>query len=419
MKNRMTLFIFGGLVGGIIVGLILHVTLPKGAAETAVDVFGAIAHLFLNLIKMVVAPLIFAIIVSGITGMAHSTGLGRLFVKALGWFVGASIVVAAYGMVMAHVLGVGHGVTLPITNSSEVDSLAKEPMDFFSFVENLAPSSVIQAMADNNALQILVFGVLFGLAVLAIKTSGGSRISDAIDELVPIMLKLTNYVMLAAPIGIFAAVSSAFTEQGLDSFATYGSLILGFYGSLGGLWALMLLVGSFVIGKQIFRLVGAIREPMVIAFSTASSEAALAKLIDSLTKFGIPRRTTGFVLPMGYSFNLDGSMMYMTFSSVFLINAYGLEMSLGEQIAMIALLLLSHKGMAGVPRGAFVILAAVLPSFGIPAAGLASLLVIDQLLDMGRTATNIFGNALATVVIGGRHPQQDASLSPQAARDRV
>lgn len=413
MKSKLTLFIFGGLVGGIIVGLVLHLSLSKEAVTVTVDVFSAIAHLFLNLIKMVVAPLIFAIIVSGITGMARSQGLGRLFAKALSWFVAASIIVGAYGMLMAHALGVGRGVTLPAANSSDVDSLAKQPMDILSFIENLAPASVIQAMADNNALQILVFGSIFGLAVLAIKNAGDHRVSDIVDELVPIMLKLTNFVMLAAPVGIFSAVASAFTEHGLDSFATYGSLIASFYGSLAGLWVLMLLVGSLLIGRQVFRLLRAVREPMIIAFSTASSEAALAKLIDALTHYGLPRRTTGFVLPMGYSFNLDGSMMYMTFASVFLINAYDLDIGIGSQIAMFVLLLLSHKGMAGVPRGAFVVLAAVLPSFGIPAAGLAALLVIDQLLDMGRTATNIFGNALATVFVSGKH-REEVTTAPAA-----
>ncbi|MFE4197576.1 dicarboxylate/amino acid:cation symporter [Paenarthrobacter sp. NPDC056912] len=400
MRNRLTVLIVIGLVAGVATGLIFHATLPADAAKTAVDVFDTVAHLFLNLIKMVIAPLIFAIIVTGITGMTKSTGLGPLFAKAITWFLAASVIAGAWGFITAHILNVGKGLDLPESNSSAVDSLAAKPLDFLTFIEHIAPKSLIQAMADNNALQILVFGTLFGAALLALKRAGNTKISDVIEELVPVMLKLTGYVMRAAPVGIFAAVGSAFTAQGIDGFTTYAGLVGGYYASLGGLWVLMLAVGFLFLGKSVFRLIGAIREPMVIAFSTASSEAAFPKLIDAITRFGVPRRTTGFVLPMGYSFNLDGSMMYMTFASVFLINAYGISIDIGQQIAMIVLLLVSSKGMAGVPRGALVILAAVLPSFGIPAAGIAVLLVVDQILDMGRTATNTLGNAIATVVIG-------------------
>jgi Na+/H+-dicarboxylate symporter len=218
--------------------------------------------------------------------------------------------------------------------------------------------------------------------------------------------------MLAAPVGVFAGIASAFTSQGLDAFATYASFIGGFYMSLSALWVLMIAVAVAFLGRAAFRLVRIVREPMVIAFATSSSEAALPKLIEGLTKFGIEKRTTGFVLPLGYSFNVDGSMMYMTFASVFLMNAYGIDMDLGQQIAMTAMLLLSSKGMAGVPRGSLVVVAAVVPGFGIPAAGIGVLLVIDQLLDMGRTATNILGNAIATAVIGRNHdksaPRQEA-----------
>jgi Na+/H+-dicarboxylate symporter len=218
-----------------------------------------------------------------------------------------------------------------------------------------------------------------------------------------VMLRVTGYVMLAAPVGVFAAIAAAFTAEGFDAFATYASFIGGFYVSLSALWVLMIAVAVAFLGKAAFRLLRTVREPMVIAFATSSSEAALPKLIEGLTKFGVDKRTTGFVLPLGYSFNVDGSMMYMTFASVFLLNAYGIDMDLGQQIAMTAMLLLSSKGMAGVPRGSLVIVAAVVPAFGIPAAGIAVLLVIDQLLDMGRTATNILGNAIATAVLGRSH----------------
>jgi Na+/H+-dicarboxylate symporter len=278
-----------------------------------------------------------------------------------------------------------------------------KPLNYQEFITHIIPTSVFAALTANNPLQILVFGALFGIALLNLRKKGSSSIADAIDELMGVMLKVTGYVMLVAPVGVFAGIAAAFTSQGLDAFATYAAFIGGFYVSLSALWVIMVGVAFAFLGRAAFRLVRIVREPMVIAFATSSSEAALPKLIEGLTKFGIEKRTTGFVLPLGYSFNVDGSMMYMTFASVFLINAYGIDMDLGQQIAMTAMLLLSSKGMAGVPRGSLVVVAAVVPAFGIPAAGIGVLLVIDQLLDMGRTATNILGNAIATAVIGRNH----------------
>lgn len=230
-----------------------------------------------------------------------------------------------------------------------------------------------------------------------------------------IMLKVTGYVMLVAPIGVFAAIASAFIAEGLDAFATYAGFIGGFYLSVSVLWAIMIAVGVAFLGPAMFRLFRSIRESMAVAFATSSTEAALPKLIEGLTNFGVDKRTTGFVLPLGYSFNVDGSMMYVTFASVFLMNAYGINMDFGTQLAMVAMLLLSSKGTAGVPRGSIVIVAAVVPAFGIPAAGIAVLLVIDQILDMGRTATNILGNAIATAVLG--RMQEKGSRAEEAADD--
>lgn len=329
-------------------------------------------------------------------------GVGGMLTKSLAWFVSASVIAGGIGFSMAHLLNVGKGLNLTATGT-ETSTLETSSLDFQSFVENIVPKSVIEAMSTNNALQILVFALLFGIALLAMKRQGHTQISDLIEELVPVMLKLTSYVMLAAPIGVFAAVAGAFTSEGIDAFATYGSFIGGFYLSLAGLWALMIGIAALLLGRAAFRLVAMIREPMFVAFSTSSSEAAFPKLLESMARFGVDRKTTGFVLPLGYSFNLDGSMMYMTFASVFLINAYGVDMGLGEQLAMVALLLISSKGMAGAPRGSLVIVAAVVPSFGVPIAGIALLLVVDQILDMGRTATNILGNAIATAVIGRKN----------------
>ncbi|WP_326763390.1 dicarboxylate/amino acid:cation symporter [Streptomyces sp. NBC_01591] len=394
------------LVAGVVAGLGLH-QLPAGPRADVVATLETVTHLFLNLIKMVVAPLIFATIVSGITGMARSKGLGSLFARSLVWFVSASLLVGAFGFATAHLIGVGDGLALRDTGGGA--GLDAEPVTASSFIEDLVPQSFIQALATNKPVQILLFSMLFGLALLAVRsTSGGSRLAEAVDELAAIMLKMTGYVMLLAPVGVFAAVAGAFTAQGLDALTTYGSLIGGFYAALAGLWVLLLLVGALFLGRSILALVRAVREPMFIAFSTASTEAAFPKLISSLTTFGVDRRTTGLVLPLGYAFNIDGSMMYMTFASAFLVNAYDVDISLSQQILMCLVLLLSSKGMAGVPRGALVIVAAVVPGFGVPAVGVALLLAIDQILDMGRTATNILGNAIAVAVLG-RKPTTNAS----------
>ncbi|ALV41398.1 C4-dicarboxylate ABC transporter [Pseudarthrobacter sulfonivorans] len=408
MKNKMTIFIVAALISGVAGGLIAHAVMPAASRDGLVTVFDTIAHLFLNLIKMVIAPLIFAIIVTGITTLTKSLGLGGMLTKSLAWFLSASVIAGGIGFFMAHMLNVGKGLDLTATGS-ETTTLDTTTLDFQSFIEKIVPQSVIAAMSTNNALQILVFALLFGAALLAMKRQGHTQISDLIEELVPVMLKLTGYVMLAAPVGVFAAVAAAFTDEGIGAFATYGSFIGGFYLSLAGLWALMIGVATLILGRAAFRLLALVREPMFVAFSTSSSEAAFPKLIESMARYGMDRKTTGFVLPLGYSFNLDGSMVYMTFASVFLINAYGVDLGIGQQLAMVALLLLSSKGMAGVPRGSLVIVAAVVPSFGIPIAGIALLLVVDQILDMGRTATNILGNAIATAVIGRKSMQKPPS----------
>ncbi|MFF5264887.1 dicarboxylate/amino acid:cation symporter [Actinomadura viridis] len=413
----MSRLIVGALVLGVGAGLLLHYQFASNREEI-VAVLDTVTHLFLNLIKMVIAPLIFATIVSGITGMAKAKGLGSLFARSMVWFVSASLLIGTYGFLAAHVMGVGGGLGLtPAAGGSGIET---EPVTPATFVEGLVPQSFIEALASNKPIQILVFSMFFGVALLAIKSAGGgSRLADAIDELTDVMLKVTGYVMTLAPIGVFTAVAAALTAEGVGAFATYGSLIAGFYTALAGLWAALIAVGALFLGRGMLRLITAVREPMFIAFSTSSTEAAFPKMISSLTSYGVDRRTTGLILPLGYAFNIDGSMMYMTFASVFLVNAYEIDMPVTQQILMCLVLLVSSKGMAGVPRGALVIIAAVVPGFGVPAAGVALLLVIDQLLDMGRTATNILGNAIAVAVLGrntaGTAPQE----TPQTTQGRV
>jgi Na+/H+-dicarboxylate symporter len=412
VKSKTTIVILLALALGVLLGLIAHAGVPAGPARTElVGVLDTVTHLFLNLIKMVVAPLVFAVIVAGIAGARGSQGMGPVFLRAVLWFLSASVVCGALGFLAARALGIGAGLHLTDTGTGTGETgLDAEPLDYRSFIEGVVPQSFVAAMAENNALQILVFGIFVGLALRSLKRRGSHRIAVIVDELVAVMLTITGYVMRAAPVGVFAAVCSAFTEQGVDAFAAYGTFIASFYASLAVLWVLMGALAAMLLGRAALALFAAIREPMFVAFSTSSTEAAFPKLIESLTRFGIDRRTTGLVLPLGYAFNLDGSMIYMTFASMFLVNAYDVDLSLGQQIALVALLLLSSKGMAGVPRGALVIVAAVVPTFGVPAAGIALLLAIDQILDMARSATNILGNAIATAVIA-RNAEPTAGAS--------
>lgn len=419
MKNKISAFIVAALILGTVVGLACHsLAATDETRATITTAFDTITHMFLNLVKMVIAPLIFATIVSGITGATKSSGLGRLFARSIVWFLAASTFAGAFGFAIAHLLGVGKGLNLVDTGAAS--AIETTALNYSTFLSELIPTSVFKALAENKPMQILIFGMFFGAALLALKRVGHSGIAAAVDELTTVMLKITGYVMMLAPVGVFAAVASAFTTQGFEAFTTYGTFIASFYTSLAGLWLVLIAAGSIFLGRGVFRLVSMLREPMFIAFSTSSTEAAFPRLIECLTSYGVDRRTTGFVLPLGYAFNIDGSMMYMTFASVFLINAYGVELSMGQQLLMVLILMLSSKGMAGVPRGSLVIVAAVVPGFGIPVAGIAVLLAVDQILDMGRTATNILGNGIATAVLGRKPPvERDVTNEDERATERV
>jgi Na+/H+-dicarboxylate symporter len=254
-------------------------------------------------------------------------------------------------------------------------------------------------MATNEILQILVFSIFFGVALAALKDRPAVTITRFIDELGHAMLKLTEYVMLFAPVGVFGAVAAAITTQGIGILATYGKFIGAFYASLAVLWLVLIGAGFVFLGGRVFTLFSMLREPMMIGFSTASSEAAFPKMMKQLERFGANERVTALVLPLGYSFNLDGSMIYQAFASIFIAQAYGIEMTLGQQFTMLLVMLLSSKGVAGVPRASLVVIAATLPTFGLPEAGLLMIMGIDQFLDMGRTATNVVGNGIATAVV--------------------
>lgn len=401
MKNRLTFYILVGMVLGVIVGYVCHRTVADAAeAKTIAGYFSIITDIFLRLVKMIIAPLVFATLVSGLAGMEGTSDVRRIGFRSVGWFVCASLFSLALGLVLANALQPGAGLHMTQTSSDVATGLNTAGLNFKDFITHAFPSSIIDAMARNDILQILVFSVLFGVVLRAIKTDPRvTPLIAGIDALVPAMLKLTDYVMRLAPIGVFGALASAITVHGLDVLTTYGKLVGSFYLGLVLLWAVLILVGHVFLGKSIWKLLKAVREPAMLAFSTASSEAAYPRLTEKLEQFGIDKKVVGFTLPLGYAFNLDGSMMYQAFAAIFIAQAFGIDMPLSAQIMMLLVLMLSSKGMAGVARGSVVVVAAVAPMFHLPPSGVVLILAIDQILDMGRTATNVIGNSIATAVI--------------------
>ncbi|MEO8406949.1 MAG: dicarboxylate/amino acid:cation symporter [Oxalobacteraceae bacterium] len=398
--NRLTTLIMIAMVLGIIVGYACN-TLAGSPVETKeiASYFGILTDIFLRLIKMIIAPLVFTTLVVGLAGMGDSKTVGRIGAKALGWFVGASLCSLVLGLVFANLLHPGTDLGVPLPEVGSVVGLKTSALNLKDFITHVFPKNFFEAMAANEILQILVFAVFFGLALGHLHNQAARSLVNTLEEVGHVMLKVTDYVMRFAPIGVFGAVAGIITTQGLGMLLVFGKLLMSFYITLAVLWLVLILAGYCVLGKEVFRLIKLVRSPMLLGFSTASSESAYPKLMEQLEKFGIRDRITGFVLPLGYSFNLDGSMIYTTFAALFVAQAYGIELSLTTQIAMLLVLMVSSKGIAGVPRASLVVVAAVLPMFNLPEAGLLLILGIDHFLDMGRTATNVLGNAIATAVV--------------------
>jgi len=400
VRSKLTIAILVAAALGVIAGYFAHETAADGArAATFAGYFSVLADIFLRLIKMIIAPLVFATVVAGIAGTGDSKTVGRIGLKALAWFVTASLVSLLLGMTFANIFQPGANLGLPLPDAGLATNLKTGSLSFKEFIVHVFPRSFFEAMSSNEILQILVFSVFFGLAVTGLKDRTAKTVTAFIDEVAHVMLKLTEYVMLFAPLGVFGAVAAAITTEGIGVLATYGKFIGTFYVALVVLWAVMIAAGFLFLGPRVFALLVAVREPLLIAFTTASSEAAYPKLMERLDRFGVDERVTALTLPLGYSFNLDGSMVYQAFAALFIAQAYGIEMSVGHQITLLLVMMLSSKGVAGVPRASLVVVAAVLPMFGLPEAGLLLIMGIDQFLDMGRTATNVIGNAIATCVV--------------------
>ena len=401
---------FSGLTGqiliamvlGAILGIILHNSISPEAAQSFSNKIKMLATIFIRLVQMIISPLVFTTLVVGIAKLGDIKAVGRIGGKALAWFFTASFISLLIGLFYVNILEPGVGLKLghmDLATASEVTAKTKS-ISFENFVEHIVPKSLFEALATNEILQIVIFSIFFGLAAASLGDTA-KPVVNALDKTSHIVLKMVNYVMNFAPIGVFGAIAGVFAvrdfqELMITYFKFFGSFLIG----ISSLWVILIIVGYIFLKKRMNELLKRIIGPVVIAFGTTSSEAVFPKLTEELEKFGVKDRIVSFMLPLGYSFNLDGSMMYMTFASIFIAQAYGVHLDLGTQMVMLLVLMLTSKGIAGVPRASLVVVAATCGMFDIPVEGIALILPIDHFCDMFRSGTNVLGNALATSVVG-------------------
>ena len=412
MKRSFVMFVIAAMIGGFIAGMIVHGVASPAGAKQAADGFSQVTNIFLRLIKMIIAPLVLTTLTAGIGHIESAATVGRIGTKAMIWFLSASFVALLIGLVMVNILqpGVGAGVAQAAGNVAEVG--VAPPQGLSGFLEHLIPASIIDAMARNEILQVVVFSLFAGIAISAVGEKAKALL-HVIEQAATVILKITTYVMMFAPFAIFAAIASAISTQGIGILVTYAKLVGDFYISISLLIALMIFVAWLVVGAQMRPLLKAIRSPALIAFSTSTSEAAFPLLLESLEAMGFSSKIVSFVLPLGYSFNLVGSTMYCTFAAMFIAQAYNIHVPISQQILMLLMLMITSKGIAGVPRASLVVVAATLPYFNLPEQGLFLILAVDHLMDMGRSATNVIGNGLASAVVA---KWENARPMPVAAR---
>ncbi|MFV7234890.1 dicarboxylate/amino acid:cation symporter [Flavobacterium sp. ZB4R12] len=401
---------FSGLTGqiliamflGAVLGIIIHNSISAEAAQSFSGKIKMLATVFIRLVQMIISPLVFTTLVVGIAKLGDIKAVGRIGGKALAWFFTASFISLLLGMFFVNILEPGVGLNLTnvdLAAASEVTAKTQS-ISFENFIEHIVPKSIFEAMATNEILQIVIFSIFFGLAAAALGDYV-KPVVNALDKTSHIVLKMVNYVMKFAPIGVFGAIAGVFAvrdfqELAITYFKFFGSFLIG----ISSIWVVLILIGYIFLKSRMTVLLKRIVDPIIIAFGTTSSEAVFPKLTEELERFGVKDRIVSFMLPLGYSFNLDGSMMYMTFASIFIAQAYGIDLDLGTQMTMLLVLMLTSKGIAGVPRASLVVVAATCGMFDIPIEGIALILPIDHFCDMFRSATNVLGNALATSVVG-------------------
>jgi Na+/H+-dicarboxylate symporter len=396
--SRITTYIIIALIIGIVLGFVLNKNIAHERIENITEPFSLLPDVFLRLIKMIVAPLVFFTLVVGVAKLGDVKAVGRIGAKTLLWFVCASLISLLLGMLLVNLFKPGVAMHLPLPEKNAASAVTGVGLSLKEFLHHVFPTSVVDAMAKNEILQIVVFALFFGVATAHMGEPGKSVIK-VFDTIAHIILKVTGYVMNLAPVAVFGAMTSIVARQGPGILKTYSIFIGEFYFALLLLWIILFSGAAAIIKNRVFELFRRIKEPVLLAFSTSTSEAAFPKLLLELERFGCRDKIVSFVLPLGYSFNLDGSMIYMTFASLFIAQSYGIHLDFGTQLSMLLVLMLTSKGIAGVPRASLVVIAGTLSTFNIPEAGLALLLGIDPLLDMGRSATNVVGNSVATAVV--------------------
>lgn len=399
-NNKLFYYIIIALLLGVIIGQLAHTFCSVGMITSISTNIKLLGTIFIRLVQMIIAPLVFCTITVGICKMGDMKMVGRVGGKAMLWFISASLVSLLIGLIWVNITHPGTSTRLDLSQATATDDLiaSSKQLTIAEFVNHVVPKSLFEAMAHNEILQILVFAIIFSIAL----SSFGKKaepITKAFDLIAHAILKMVNYIMWVAPVAVFGTITAAVTFHGLSIFKVYAHFLLAFILGIITLWIVLLIVGFIVLGKDLFPLLKAIRSPLLIAFSTTSSEAVFPKLVDELEKVGCSPKVVSFILPLGYSFNLDGSMMYMTFASIFIAQLYGVEMTIVTQITMLLVLMLTSKGIAGVPRASLIIIIATCSMFGIPPEGVALLIPIDHFCDMARSMTNVLGNALATTVV--------------------
>ena len=399
-SNRLTLYIIVAMFLGVLLGYWVHTQTSPEFIQSFSTNIKLLTTIFLRLVQMIIAPLVFTTLVVGIAKLGDLKTVGRVGGKAMLWFISASLVSLLLGMFLVNLFKPGEGIDLSNADLKGAKDLVGKTQQFSvqQFVEHVFPKSVIEAMANNEILQLVIFSIFFGIATAAMGEKA-KVVVKALDAVAHIILKMVGYVMNFAPLGVFGAIAAVIATKGLEVFLFYGKYLLFFIAGIALLWVLMLMVGFLILGKRLPELLKRIFPPLIIAFSTTSSEAVFPKLTDELEKFGCKDKIVAFILPLGYSFNLDGSMMYMTFASIAIAQAYGIHLDLGTQLTMLIVLMLTSKGIAGVPRASLVVVTATCAMFHIPPEGIALILPIDHFCDMFRTETNVLGNALATSVV--------------------
>ena len=413
--SNLTTQILIAMILGAALGIVLHNTISEAAALEFSSKIKILATVFIRLVQMIISPLVFTTLVVGIAKLGNVSAVGRIGGKALGWFFTASLISLLIGLFYVNLLEPGVGLNLSNVDANSVSEVTEKTqnINFNNFIEHIVPKSIFEAMSTNEILQIVVFSIFFGLAAASI----GDHVKpviNALDKSSHIILKMVNYVMNFAPIGVFGAIAGVFAvrdfqELAITYFKFFGSFLIG----ISTLWVFLIAVGFLFLKSRMTVLLKRIVSPLIIAFGTTSSEAVFPKLTEELERFGVKDKIVSFMLPLGYSFNLDGSMMYMTFASIFIAQAYGIELDLGTQMTMLLVLMLTSKGIAGVPRASLVVVAATCGMFDIPIEGIALILPIDHFCDMFRSATNVLGNALATSVVG--QWEENTELEVEAA----